>query len=715
MATSDTLTSFGSFDLQDIIEIALRRWRWVAVGGVVGLALGAAAYMVLPRSYEATTTILVEPQGVPESYVRSTITLDVDQRIRTLHQRVTSHKNLNDLIDLVGAERLDPTGRLPRDVLMNEIAENLSVSVEAPRERERGASIVEIRFEGEHPDVLADSVRQIADLFIAENRKDRAQQAASTSEFLETELSRIRFEVTAQESRIRDFRTENIGALPSQLDANNRELDRLSEALSANLESQERLAGQMTLLRGGEGGVAAPGSLSAALQSARGDLMEAKRVYTENHPNILSLRAQIKQMEEELADELAATDAGGRSTDPALAQDLQAVKLALASRSREEDHLRGRIAETERNIAKTPKNEQRLLELTRDYETLQDTYKLLLGNKHDAALARNLEAAQMAEQFKLLRPARTPTEPYSPDPFVVIPAGFAGGLALSLLLILWSEIRTPAFHSVETLARRLGLPVFAAIPDLDRDRIYDGFPLPEQLDWRLVVACAPNSAAAEQYRGFAPHFLEREKCRTILVTSAQPGDGKSITCTNLACTLAADVGRRVLLIDADLRRATQHKIAGVEREPGLSDVLLANADLRECVRPLISNLSLLPAGTSPENPLALLTSEAFLKLCEQAAENYEVVLIDSPPILPVIDAKILRRMADMVVFVVRAGVSPSGGVMRSMRELSGVGGVVFNRVSSGAFKRYYYYDAYSQYEYSDSQNAGDQPSRDVED
>ena len=319
----------------------------------------------------------------------------------------------------------------------------------------------------------------------------------------------------------------------------------------------------------------------------------------------------------------------------------------------------------------------------------------MLGNKHDAALARNLEAAQMAEQFTLLRPAQTPTEPFFPNPFIVIPGGLAGGLGLAVLLIAWVEIRTPAFHSVETLARRLGLPILAAIPELDQDRIYEGLPRPEKLDWRLVVECAPQSTAAEQYRGFTPHFLARPNCRVILVTSAQPGDGKSITCTNLACTLASDLGRRVLLIDCDLRRATQHKIAGVGREPGVSEVLRGEADLRECIRTVTANLSLLPAGTTPDNPLALLTSEDFLKLCEQAAENYEVVVLDSPPILPVIDAKILHTLADMVVFVVRAGVSPSGAVIRCMDELRDVGGIVFNRVSQGGFQRYYYYDSYS--------------------
>ena len=213
---------------------------------------------------------------------------------------------------------------------------------------------------------------------------------------------------------------------------------------------------------------------------------------------------------------------------------------------------------------------------------------------------------------------------------------------------------------------------------------------------------APHSAAAEQYRGFVPHVLEAESCGLILVTSAQPGDGKTLTCANLACTLATDVGRRSLVIDADLRRGTQHRLMGINREPGLSDILQGEAELGQCARNVLPNLSLLPAGSSVRNPLGLLTDEAFIKLCAQARENYEVVLIDSPPILPVIDAKIIRRMADMVVFVVQAGVSPSGGVLRSLHELKDVAGVVFNRVSAGSFRRYYYYDAYSHYGYTDS-------------
>src|SRR5262245_53317151 len=119
----------GGFDIQDVLEIALRRWRWLALGAAGGLVLGLALWWALPRRYEATISILVEPQGVPESYVRSTITLDMSERMSTLQQRVTSYSNLSQLIDLIGRERLDPSGERSAESLMKEIRSNLSVSV----------------------------------------------------------------------------------------------------------------------------------------------------------------------------------------------------------------------------------------------------------------------------------------------------------------------------------------------------------------------------------------------------------------------------------------------------------------------------------------------------------------------------------------------------------------------------------------------------------
>jgi capsular exopolysaccharide synthesis family protein len=694
--------AFGPWDLLEIVQ---RRWKWLILGLLSGLALGLSAWYLLPRRYDASITFLVEPQEIPETFVRSTVTLAVQHRVRTLNQRVTSHANLNELIDLVGTERLDPTGELSREEVMVEVRSNLAVWVNA--EHNSPVAVVNMRYSSEHQAVVADVVREIANLFIAENRKDRAAQAKSTAEFIDTELARIRRELTEQEDRIREFRMGHLGALPDQLETNVRELDRLTDSLAANLEAQDTLAHEISLIRSNSaGGSGASDGPAGVLAQARQQLLEARRIYTDDHPNVLSLRAQVQRLEAEVAEAVAlGTDA--ETVDPLQARQIETLTFNLATRKKEETKLRERMAEVQARVEEAPRNEQELLALTRGYETMQKTHHLMLGNKHDAALAQNLETAQMAEQFKLLRPARTPSEPSSPNPFLVVPAGVGAGFALAVLAVLMAELRRPAFHSPESLARRLGLPIVAAIPELVCDKIYPDKEPPDDIDWRLVVARAPESAAAEQYRGFLPHLLESESSRIVLVTSAQPGDGKSLTCANLACVVARDLGRRVLLIDADMRRATQHQMMKAERKPGLSDILKGSVDLAVCAQNVLPNLHLLPAGGPASNPLALLNGEAFFKLVEQARENYEVVFIDSPPILPVIDAKILRRLADMVVFVVQAGSTPSGGVTRSLAELKGAAGVVFNRVSTGSFRRYYYYDAYSHYGYSGPHSGAD--------
>jgi capsular exopolysaccharide synthesis family protein len=254
---------------------------------------------------------------------------------------------------------------------------------------------------------------------------------------------------------------------------------------------------------------------------------------------------------------------------------------------------------------------------------------------------------------------------------------------------------------VERLTRVLGLPVFASIPRIDNDQIYEVKP-GDDVDPKLVAFTAPESSPAEQYRGFLPTYLEAERNKVLLVTSAARGDGKTLTTMNLAVTLATDLNKRVVVIDGDLRRPRVHKVMRTDRKKGLSTILTKQATLDECtVETKVPNLSVLPSGRSVRNPLTLLTDRSFLEVIEEAKRRFDIVVIDSPPLLPVVDSKILRKMADMVLFVVRADSTPRDAVIRSLHDMKGVAGVIFNQVSPGSFRRYYYYDAYSTYAYGE--------------
>lgn len=701
--------AFQNLKLEDILELLHRRRIWVVIAGALGLFCGVAAWQLLPPLYVATTTLLVEPQGVPESFVRSTITLELEERIDTLRQRVSSHANLNALIDRLGADRLS-SGR-GREAVMKEIRGNLEVEIE---NRHGSAAVISLSYVDDDPLLAADIVREVAALYMAENTKDRAQQASSTASFLDQELTRLREDMAEREALISDFRAEHLGALPSQLETNLNELDRLNSSLEVNLRTQDQYRHELAAVRAGGrntvmvhrmsdgmsqtyAGAEGPPDLAAALNEARVRLLDLRLRYTDEHPSVTALVARVADLERQL-DEHAAK-VGGHQLSRGARDEIQQLEVSLHGHKREESDIRKRIALVEKRVEETPRNGELLTSLSRDYENMTSTYEKLVTNRHDAALAKNLEEAQMSERFKVLRPAMVPSRPSWPNPFLMIPGGLGIGLALAALAILIAEIRRPAFHSVKRLTDQLGLPVFASIPELDPKQFGGAESL--GIDWRIVAHTAPDSAAAEQYRGFLPFFLESEDCRTVLVTSASAGDGKSMTCLNLACTLAADLNRRVLVIDADLRRATVHNLIGVRRGPGLSDVLMGNAELSDCIVDPLPNVSVLPAGTPVRRFLALLTGEGFSKLRQRASEDFDIVLIDSPPILPVIDTRVLRNLADRVVFVVRAGASPPAGVFRSLKELKDVGGIVFNRVSAKAFKRYYTYDAYSSYGYDD--------------
>lgn len=680
-------TSFGGYQLEDLIEILERRRSWIAAGLVLGLLAGLAAWQLLPARYLASTTLLVEPQGVPESFVRSTITVELEARMATLRQRVTSHENLNTLIDRIGSELLDPSGASTREQLLRRIRRNLETTIE---DRSRNAAVVEISYLGDDPEAAAEVVRAVAELYIDENRKDRTQQATSTADFLDQELERLRAEVAEREHLVREFRAEHLGALPSQLESNLAELDRLHASLTGGLQAQETLRHQKSLI---SQYADITSGLEAELNEARAELIDSRRRYTDEHPSVSALKSQIALLESRAAAE-PRRDAD-RPVSPLALQEVNEIRVSLRTRQREERSLRERIALVQQRVDDTPRNEADLSALTRDYENLTATYDELMENRQDADLSRNLETAQMAERFKVLRPALPPSSPSWPDPLLVIPGGVAAGLGLFALLILGAELRHPAFHSVKRLGEQLGLPVFASIPELDPEQ----FPnvRGKRIDWRIVVHSAPESAAAEQYRGFLPFFLDAEGCRTVLVTSANAGDGKSMTCLNLACCLGEDLDRRVLVIDADMRRASMHKLVGTQRAPGLSDVLVGDAEFGDCLVNALPNVSVLPAGSRVRRIVSLLSGEAFSKMRERALEEFDVILIDSPPILAVTDTRVLRKVADRVVFVVRAGASPPAGVMRSLAELNGVAGIVFNRVSGPAFKRYYTYDAYDSY------------------
>jgi protein-tyrosine kinase len=197
-----------------------------------------------------------------------------------------------------------------------------------------------------------------------------------------------------------------------------------------------------------------------------------------------------------------------------------------------------------------------------------------------------------------------------------------------------------------------------------------------EIDRRIVTLTAPASNAAEQYRSLyyrIERMRERRPLKVIAMASSMPHEGKTITAVNLALTAArANLDRRILLLDADLRRGQVATALGIRSSPGLTELINGDCDLRDVVRRFQSSrLAVIAAGKSPEEPTQILASHAMKEFIRSVKESFDEVYIDLPPTLPFADATILSSLADGVVMVIRANVTPFWQVNQALEQLSG--------------------------------------------
>jgi protein-tyrosine kinase len=217
---------------------------------------------------------------------------------------------------------------------------------------------------------------------------------------------------------------------------------------------------------------------------------------------------------------------------------------------------------------------------------------------------------------------------------------------------------------------------------------------------RLVVSAKVDPVLVEQYRQLAAtlhHAQTVNNLKTVMVTSAEPAEGKTLTAINLALVLSESYRRRVLLIDADLRRPSMHDLSQVSNLSGLGDTLKASVDKKLTAVQLNENLTLVPAGRPDPDPMSGLTSSRMQGILREATERFDWVVLDSPPVAPIADAGLLASMVDGIVFVVRAGRTRCRAVQRAINALGRdrILGVVLNAADGNDLSRYgQYYDTY---------------------
>ena len=496
----------SQLDIGYYVNLVLRRRWFVIIPLFLALIAGIYLAVALPKKFQAETLILIEPQRVPDNYVQAIVSSDLESRIATIKEMILSRTNLLKIIDNFNIF----TGPKYADMFLDEKIEAMrkytTVDIVSDR-RNRTANAFKITFEAEDPRKVMQVVNAMATLVIDQNLKVRESQAIGTVEFLENELVKMRGRLEQVEAKLKDFRETHMGELPEQLASNLMVLERLQQQLSdkqTSLRDEKNrlisLENQLQLVREQASMTVATApvpnnSEPTTLEGLKQQLADYRIRYTPQHPDVIRLQRKIEELEKE-SPSLSATSGDGGSSRPAggvglratgrgveadlIAQRNSAAREIVAIRQ-ELTALQDQVAVYQRRVEDTPKLEQELLSLKRDYDNTQKTYDSLLARKQEAEVAANMERQQKGEQFRILDPARLPDKPQSPDMRKLFLMCVMAGLGLGGGLIFLLEFLDKSVKKLESVPKKLGIPLLVAVPKIDhpkdvrKRRLNDGF------------------------------------------------------------------------------------------------------------------------------------------------------------------------------------------------------------------------------------------------
>jgi polysaccharide chain length determinant protein (PEP-CTERM system associated) len=477
-----------TFEITKYLDMAQRRKYWIIIPFLVTLLGGLVYGLMTPRQYEAETLILVQPQSVPEAFVQSIVSEAIDERLKTISQQVTSRTNLENVIK---EQRLFTGESREKSLFGDEQIELLRkrITIEVSRgERGRsrggsgsGAATFTINFIWEDARKAMQVANMLASNFISENLKVRESQAIGTSSFLADEVGALEKRLKEKEDELKAYRERYMGGLPSQLDTNLRMLERLQIQFDqVNNNVREREERRLTLerdLRGGQASVPAPvpgqparpGEGPRDLASLKAELASLEAKYTPNHPDVVRLKTTIENLEKKEAESLSesrgsSTPAAVTPANRALLEQLRSVEAEIRTLRFEAERTKSQIKMYEKWVEETPKREQELLSLDRDYERLKEAYNSLLRRKLDAEIAVSMEKKQKGEQFRVIDPAKVPTKPVKPDFGKITLIIFALGLGLGGAFGYGREMMDTSYRSPDDIEKELKVPILVSIP-----------------------------------------------------------------------------------------------------------------------------------------------------------------------------------------------------------------------------------------------------------
>jgi len=777
MAASNLATHFenhltgmaGRFSLDEVLSFLRRRWLRIGIGTAIGILALLAYWRYAPVVYESTAEIFVMRKDVSAVGVQGGNSNEtaVNEELLATHMKLVQSKTIiqkaleaDDLLALPSIlEQLDEDQE-PADYVVKNIYVRRGGSGQS-----KAAHVLSVSFR-HTSDVDA---KRVVDAVVSSYRRFLAEKIQNVSveaaELIEGAQTKIMDDLRTAEKKYEEFRQqapllwkgdestnihrENHAAIEAELaelalrsaEASSR-LDSVQEALKgfdeANASELSRLsiidektAPRIALLLSADRGASASAAFMALqperMESARSEFSELLSLKSrrhamatevgESHPEMISLKKQIGLMEDYIKEKTAklAIDEVSAIT-PKLVVDtyLEFLRNDLAAIRMRKQALET-LANTERELA------QSLVSYELEGETLhkdmlrkQELYDAVVDRLREINIAKDYggyinEVIVEPELGKRIWP----------DLLICCIVGTVVGVGLGLVWSGWRDYREALYRNPTDVQSGLGLPLIAHIPRFNsRKAEHIRRASKSPIDRTIIAAHTPGAAEVEAIKVLRTQVFLLKKsspgCLVLQMTSPSQGDGKSTLTGNLAATIA-QAGRRVLVVDADLRRPSMHKLLGVSASTGIAAVLKGEAPVNAAiVRTHIEGLALLPCGGDPpSNPSELLEDRRFGELLREIRSSYDVVLVDTPPVLAVVDPTIVAQHVDGVVLAIAVDRDNKVQAERARDSLLDVGakivGVVVNGVTGGSSYNMNY--ATGSYRYGNYYQSSTAPSR----
>ncbi len=680
-------------DWREILAILMERaWIGLAVAAVVF----CISFIQLKRAvpyYRSTAVLLVEAQTPRVLNYQDVVSLNVrnleyfNAVINTLHGRQMMEYALTHS-GLAGRKDFFPE----IDSLEEKAAAAQKLVVITPVEKSRG---IDVTVEHPNPQIASDLANAMARAYIQQDLDNRMNTSLQTVDWLRQKAGEYRQKLEQGLVELQAYREEAESV--SLEEDQNIVIEKLKSINSAlTLAQTERIdAKSRWIAVQAQMDAGSPMAQIALQMQNEPEVVGALSVWRTQQQRIAQLQQRYKPGYPELQEAVEVELSLKKRFDESCEMAVHALKTRYETLKEREEGLKKALQEQEQLAFSLARQLVRYNDLKRNVEADQEIYQAMIARMKETSIVGTLPS----EVIRLAEAARPASAPFKPQPSQLLLRGALLGIALGTGLIFLLYYSDHRFRRNEEVERALGVPVLTSLPFIAGETAHER---------GMVCHLDQTSEVTEAFRtlrAITQISPSIENAKVFLITSTQPGEGKSLVSTNLAISFAQD-GRRTLLIGADLRRPAFKHIFDVKDMPsGLSEVLkgqLAWKDALSLKR--VPGLDVISSGAIPSHPAELLGNPLMAALIKEAREVYDRIVIDSSPMMEVIsDSLLLMKQADGVLFVVRQGVTHSLGAAQAMKRIREGGapclGAVMNGVNLKSMTNYYYYRRYGGYSY----------------